>query len=170
MAVASVNKVILLGNLGADPELKYTPSGKAVASFTLATSSFAGKDREPLTEWHKIVVWDKLAEQCSQYLSKGRQAYVEGRLQTRSWDDKQTGQKRYTTEIVAIHVLFLGSSSAQSSQSSSYQGRSSKPESNDGSWNQRGSSNQSKSNQYSDGLPEYDDIPAGDFPDDDIPF
>lgn len=108
MAGASVNKVILMGNLGGDPELRYTPSGKAVATFTVATtSSFGGREREPQTEWHKIVVWDKLAEQVKQYLFKGRQVYLEGRLQTRAWDDR-SGQKRYTTEIVAHQVLFLG--------------------------------------------------------------
>jgi len=108
MAGASVNKVILVGNLGRDPELKYTPSGMAVATFTVATTSGGGRDREATTEWHRIVVWEKQAELCSQYLTKGRQVYIEGRLQTRSWDDKQTGQKRSTTEVVANQVVFLG--------------------------------------------------------------
>ena len=109
----SVNKVILLGRLGQDPELKYTPSGAAVCNFSMATSeNWAGKDgqRQERTEWHRIVVWGKLAELCNQYLSKGRQAYVEGRLQTRSWDDKN-GQKRYTTEINANTVQFIGGAS-----------------------------------------------------------
>ena len=106
----SVNKVILLGRLGQDPELKYTPSGSAVCNFSLATSENwmdkSGQKQER-TEWHRIVVWGKLAELCNQYLSKGRQAYLEGRLQTRSWEDK-TGQKRYTTEINAATVQFIG--------------------------------------------------------------
>ena len=107
----SVNKVILLGRLGQDPELKYTPSGAAVCSFSLATTeSWNDKNsgqKQERTEWHRVVVWGKLAELCNQYLAKGRQAFVEGRLQTRSWDDK-SGQKRYTTEINATTVQFIG--------------------------------------------------------------
>ncbi len=112
MAGASVNKVILIGNLGQDPELRYTGSGKPVASFTIATSERGRKDDggDNRTEWHSIVVWDRLAEQCSQYLHKGRQVFLEGRLQTRSWEDRNSGQKRYKTEIVAHSVQFLGSS------------------------------------------------------------
>ncbi len=115
MASNSVNKVILLGHLGGDPELRYTGSGKAVASFNVATSEYAGRDREPATEWHRIVAWEKLAELCNQYLHKGRQVYIEGRLQTRAWEDR-SGQKRYTTEIVAHQVIFLGSAQARSRQ------------------------------------------------------
>lgn len=110
----SVNKVIILGRLGQDPELKYTPGGMAVCNFTLATSeSWADKagQKQERTEWHRIVVWGKLAELCNQYLSKGRQAFVEGSLQTRSWDDK-SGQKRYTTEINAKTVQFIGGATA----------------------------------------------------------
>jgi single-strand DNA-binding protein len=106
----SVNKVIILGRLGQDPELKYTPGGMAVCNFTLATSeSWADKagQKQERTEWHRVVVWGKLAELCNQYLTKGRQAFIEGSLQTRSWDDK-SGQKRYTTEIVAKTVQFIG--------------------------------------------------------------
>ena len=108
--MASVNKVILIGNLGRDPELRYTQGGQAVANFTLATSErFANKagEQQERTEWHRIVVWGKTAENCAQYLAKGRSAYVEGRLQTREWEDKE-GQKRSTTEIVAQNVTFLG--------------------------------------------------------------
>ena len=108
----SVNKVILIGNLGKKPELRYTPGGKAVAQFTIATNERrGGKDGQPAqehTEWHRIVVWDRTAENCAQYLDKGRSVYVEGRLQTREWVDKE-GQKKYTTEIVAHTVQFLGS-------------------------------------------------------------
>lgn len=109
--MASVNKVILLGNLGADPEIRYTASGQAVANFRMATTdSWSDKSsgqRQERTEWHRVVVWGRLAELCSEYLRKGRQCYVEGRIQTREWQDKE-GQKRYTTEIVANQVLFLG--------------------------------------------------------------
>jgi len=105
-----VNKVILVGNLGADPEMRYTQSGTAVANFRLATSERwtdkAGEKQER-TEWHRIVAFGRLAEICGEYLTKGRQVYVEGRLQTRSWDDKE-GQTRYTTEIVAREMKMLG--------------------------------------------------------------
>lgn len=107
----SVNKVILLGNLGKDPELKYTPSGQAVAKFSLATSD-RWKDKgsgEPQerTEWHNIVCWAKLAETASQYLSKGSSVYLEGRIQTRSWDDKE-GKRHYMTEVIANEMVMLG--------------------------------------------------------------
>ena len=113
----SVNKVILIGRLGNNPEMRNTGSGTAVANFNIATSeNWNGKDgqKQERTEWHRIVVWSKLAELCGQYLSKGRQVYVEGRLQTRSWDDKD-GNKKYTTEVVANTVQFLGSN-AQAGQ------------------------------------------------------
>jgi single-strand DNA-binding protein len=107
----SVNKVILIGNLGKDPELRYTPSGTAVASFSLATNE-RYKDKEgnwqDRTEWHKIVAWQRLAEIAGEYLKKGRTCYIEGRLQTRSWDDKESGQKKYSTEIVASDLVLLG--------------------------------------------------------------
>ena len=107
----SVNKVILIGNLGKKPELRYTPGGQAVAQFNIATNErWGGKDGQPAherTEWHRIVVWGRTAENCAQYLDKGRSVYVEGRLQTREWTDKE-GQKKYTTEIIAQTVQFLG--------------------------------------------------------------
>jgi len=108
--MAGVNKAILIGNLGRDPELRYTQSGQAVANFTLATTeswSDRNGERTERTEWHRIVVWGKTAEMCAQYLSKGRQAYIEGRIQTREWEDKE-GQKQKTTEINAQTVTFLG--------------------------------------------------------------
>ena len=108
--MASVNKVILVGNLGRDPELRYTQSGQAVANFTLATTErFSNREgeRQERTEWHRIVAWGRTAELCAQYLSKGRSVYIEGRLQTREWEDKE-GQKRRTTEITAQTVQFLG--------------------------------------------------------------
>lgn len=118
----SVNKVIILGRLGQDLELKYTPGGMAVCNFTLATSeSWADKagQKQERTEWHRVVVWGKLAELCSQYLSKGRQAFVEGSLQTRSWDDK-SGVKRYITEINAKTVQFIGAASIDQKNSEAY--------------------------------------------------
>ena len=108
--MASVNKVILVGNLGRDPELRYIPSGQAVANFTLATND-RWRDKEgnnqERTEWHRIVVWGKSAENCAQFLQKGRSVYIEGRLQTREWEDKD-GNKRQTTETIAQTVQFLG--------------------------------------------------------------
>ena len=105
-----VNKVILVGHLGADPDMRYTPSGQGVCELRLATSeSWNDKNgqRQERTEWHRIVVWGKRAEVCSKYLSKGRQVFVEGRIQTRNYDDKD-GNKRYITEIIARDVRFLG--------------------------------------------------------------
>ncbi len=107
----SVNKVILIGNLGKDPEVKYTPSGLPVANFSLATNErFKDKDGnwQDRTEWHNIVAWQRLAEIAGEYLKKGRSVYIEGRLQTRSWDDKESGQKKYRTEIVAQDLVLLG--------------------------------------------------------------
>ncbi len=108
--MASVNRVMVLGNLGQDPELRYTANQTPVVTLNVATTDVRvdreGQKQES-TEWHRIVVWGKQAENCAKYLAKGRSVYVEGRLQTRSWDDK-SGQKRYTTEIVAQNVQFLG--------------------------------------------------------------
>lgn len=107
----AVNKVILIGNLGSDPECRYTPNGAAVCNFTIATNeSWKDKDgqKQERTEWHRIVVWGKLATICQEHLRKGRQAYIEGRLQTRQWEDKD-GQTKYTTEVQATTVQFLGS-------------------------------------------------------------
>ena len=110
--MSGINKVILIGRLGSDPEVRYTPSGVAVANFSVATSEeWKDKDsgeKKERTEWHRIVAWRRLGEICGEYLSKGRQVYVEGRLQTRSWDDRD-GNKKYTTEIVASDIQFLGS-------------------------------------------------------------
>ena len=108
--MAGVNKAILVGNLGRDPELRQTPNGQSVVNFTLATSeTWTDKSGERVerTEWHRIVAWGRTAEMCNQYLSKGRTVYVEGRIQTREWEDKD-GNKRYTTEINANTVNFIG--------------------------------------------------------------
>jgi len=109
--MASVNKVILIGNLGATPELKYLPSGQAVCSMSLACNETwidkAGQKQER-TEWVRCTVWGKQAEACGKYLEKGKQVYVEGSLRTESWDDKETGEKKYTTKVQVQKVVFLG--------------------------------------------------------------
>jgi single-strand DNA-binding protein len=108
--VAGVNKVILVGNLGSDPEVRTTPGGQRVANFRIATSrSWSGQDgqRQEKTEWHSIVAWGKLAVICERYLTKGKQVYIEGRLETRSWQDKEN-QTRYKTEIICDQMQMLG--------------------------------------------------------------
>jgi single-strand DNA-binding protein len=121
--MASLNRVMLIGNLGQDPELRYTQNQSAVVTLSVATTDVRMQDgqRQEFTEWHRVVVWGKQAENCSKYLTKGRPVFIEGRIQTRSWEDKQ-GQKRYTTEVVAQNVKFLGSASRSDSPgaSSSY--------------------------------------------------
>ncbi len=106
--MSSVNRAILIGNLGRDPELRYTSAGKAVCNFSIATSEVRGKgqERQEETTWHSIVCWEKTAENCGQYLKKGSKVYVEGRITTRKWQDKE-GKDRQTTEIVAREVVFL---------------------------------------------------------------
>ena len=109
--MGSVNKVILVGNLGRDAELRYTPGGAAVATLNLATTEVwndKGGQRQEKTEWHRVILWGKQAETLQEYLTKGKQIYVEGRLQTRQWDDKD-GNKKYTTEIKADRVTLLSS-------------------------------------------------------------
>jgi single-strand DNA-binding protein len=109
--MGSVNKVILVGNLGRDAELRYTPGGAAVATLNLATTEVwndKGGQKQEKTEWHRVVLWGKSAESLSEYLVKGKQIYVEGRLQTRQWDDKD-GNKRYTTEIRGDRIVLLSS-------------------------------------------------------------
>lgn len=121
-----VNKVILVGNLGRDPEVRSTPSGQPVATFSLATNrkwKDQSGNRQEETEWHNVVCWGRQAEIAGQYLTKGKQIYVEGRLQTRSWEDKQSGEKKYRTEVICQHFQMLGArggydGAAQSSASS----------------------------------------------------
>ena len=118
--MASVNKVMVLGNLGRDPELRHTGTGKAVATLRIATNEVwndQSGERQERTEWHNVVVWGRSAENCGQYLKKGRSVFVEGRLQTRKWQDKE-GQDRYTTEIVADRVQFIGGPSSGASSGS----------------------------------------------------
>lgn len=108
--MASINKVFLIGNLGKDPDLRYTESGQSVCNFSIATTETwtdkESNEKREKTEWHRIVVWGKQGENCAEYLKKGRPCHVEGRIQTRDWEDKE-GVKRYTTEIVADKVTFL---------------------------------------------------------------
>jgi len=115
--MSGINKVILIGNLGRDPEVRYTPDGAAVANFSIATSEQwkdkATGEKKERTEWHRIVAFGKLGEICGEYLSKGKQVYIEGRLQTRSWE--KDGVTRYTTEIVASDVQFLGAKDSMKS-------------------------------------------------------
>ena len=115
MAKGSVNKVILVGNLGKDPEVRYTPNGLAVANITIATTEVwkdktSGENTER-TEWHRVVMYSRLAEITGEYLRKGSKVFIEGRLQTRKWQDKTSGQDRYTTEIVAETLELLGGKS-----------------------------------------------------------
>jgi single-strand DNA-binding protein len=112
--MASVNKVVLIGNLGKDPELRHLPSGQAMAKFPLATTDSwmdGERGRQERTEWHNVVVWGRQAETCGQYLAKGRQVYIEGAIRSRTYEDKE-GNKRYMTEVVAQRVQFLGGGGA----------------------------------------------------------
>ena len=116
--MAGLNKVILIGNLGADPEVKYLSNGTTVANFRIATTENRlnrSGERTTFTEWHRIVAWRKLGEICGKYLSKGKQVYIEGRLQTRDWEDRD-GNKRRTTEIVAQNMLMLGKADEQAQE------------------------------------------------------
>jgi single-strand DNA-binding protein len=120
--MSGVNKVIIVGRLGADPELKTVSNNQSVARLNIATSeAWNNKEgqKQERTEWHRVVVWGKQAENCAKHLSKGRQVYVEGKLQTRQWEDPQ-GNKKYSTEIVANTVQFLGAGGASSDRSSGY--------------------------------------------------
>jgi single-strand DNA-binding protein len=150
----SVNKVILIGNLGKDPEVKYTPSGTAVARITLATNErFKDKSGEwqDRTEWHNVVLWTRLAEIAGEYLKKGGKVYIEGRLQTRSWDDKNTNQKKYMTEVVASDLVLLG-------------GRG------EGGESGGGSSRGSAASHFDQRTPEPEPAGTGPITDEDIPF
>jgi single-strand DNA-binding protein len=153
----SVNKVILIGNLGKDPEVRYTPQGTAVATLTLATNErFKDKDGnwQDRTEWHRVVAWQRLAEIAGEYLKKGRSVYIEGKLQTRSWEDKNTHEKKYSTEIVANDLVLLGGGQGQGGDEG-------------GGSRSRGASAGGGMNQ-SQGAPDYEG--ATQITDDDIPF
>ena len=160
--MGSVNKVILVGNLGSDPELKYTPSNRPVCNLSIATNEVwkdkAGQKQERV-EWHRVNVWGYQAEHCSKYLAKGRQVYIEGKLQTRKWQDKE-GKDRYSTEVVADRVVFLGGQGAGAE--------------NGGSGGSSGSSGGARRRGWSEESPQAPaaaDGPSGPPPgDDDIPF
>jgi len=130
--MANLNKVMLIGRLGQDPEIRYTQSGSAVANVTIATNDYwtdkqGGKQER--TEWHSLVLWGKLADLAQSYLKKGSQVYVEGRLQTRDWEDQQ-GQKHYKTEVVVTTMQFLDSKMADSSSNTEYSATVAAPQSN----------------------------------------
>ncbi|MBU1067447.1 single-stranded DNA-binding protein [Patescibacteria group bacterium] len=110
--MSGVNKAILIGRLGRDPDIRYLPTGNAVCNFTMATSEKFGPDKQERTEWHRIVAFGKLAEICNQYLVKGKLIYIDGRIQTRDWEDKD-GNKRTTTEIVANNMQMLDSAGGE---------------------------------------------------------
>jgi single-strand DNA-binding protein len=157
----SVNKVILIGNLGKDPEVKFTPQGTAVAKITVATSS-SYKDKQSgewkeTTEWHNVVLWQRTAEIAGEYLKKGSKVYIEGRLQTRSWDDKTSGQKKYMTEVVANELVLLGGRGEGGGEGGG-----------------RGRGQSSGADSYDQSGPDaFDSQPAGrgtEITDDDIPF
>jgi single-strand DNA-binding protein len=163
MAGKSLNRVQLIGNLGKDPEIKYTPSGTPVAKLTIATNErFKDKAGEwqDRTEWHNVVLWQRLAEIAGEYLKKGGKVYIEGRLQTRSWDDKTSGQKKYMTEVVASDLILLG-------------GRGEGGGSGEFSGSSRGASAAAGgSNGFDQRMPEHEPAGAGSGPitDEDIPF
>lgn len=156
MAGKSVNKVILIGNLGKDPEVKHTPQGTPVAKFSLATNErYKDKDGnwQDRTEWHNIVAWQRLAEIAGEYLKKGGKVYIEGRLQTRSWDDKTTNQKKYMTEVVASDLILLSGRAEGGEGGGGYS---------------RGAASAGGSNNFDQSMPEPASV--GPISDDDIPF
>jgi single-strand DNA-binding protein len=154
MAGKSVNKVILIGNLGKDPEVKYTPGGMPIAKFSLATNE-RFKDKEgqwqDRTEWHNIVAFQRLAEIVGEYVKKGGKLYIEGSLRTSSWDDKETGQKKYKTEIIANDLVLLS-------------GRG------EGGGDSGGSSRGASGNNFDQRAPEPEHVGASPISDEDIPF
>jgi single-strand DNA-binding protein len=159
MAGKSVNKVILIGNLGKDPEVKYTPQGTPVAKLTLATNErFKDKAGEwqDRTEWHNVVLWQRLAEIAGEYLKKGGKVYIEGRLQTRSWDDKTSGQKKYMTEVVGSDLVLLGGR-GEGGEGGGARGASS-------------SSSGGSGNNFDQRMPEPEPVGSGPISDEDIPF
>jgi len=157
MAGKSLNRVQLIGNLGKDPEIKYTPQGTAVAKITIATNErFKDKSGEwqDRTEWHNVVLWQRLAEIAGEYLKKGGKVYIEGRLQTRSWDDKTSGQKKYMTEVVASDLILLGGRGEGGASSGG------------GDF----SSSRSSGNNFDQRTPEPEPAASGPITDEDIPF
>ncbi len=160
MAGKSLNRVQLIGNLGKDPEVKYTPQGTPVAKLTIATNErFKDKSGEwqDRTEWHNVVLWQRLAEIAGEYLKKGGKVYIEGRLQTRSWDDKTSGQKKYMTEVVASDLILLG-------------GRGEGEGGGGGSYSRGAGASAGNGNNFDQRAPEQEPAGAGPITDEDIPF
>lgn len=159
-----VNKVTLLGNLGKDPEIKSTPSGMSIATFSLATTERA-KDKDgnwqDRTEWHNVKAFGRTAEVVGEYLKKGRTVYIEGRIHYDSWDDKETGQKKYRTEIIVNDLIMVGGGQREGGEGGG------------GGYSSNRSSG-AKSNNYDQRIPEHDEsqapAPAGEITDEDIPF
>src|ERR1017187_1007938 len=160
----SVNKVILIGNLGKDPEVKYTASGMAIAHFSLATTDRV-KDKDgnwqDRTEWHNLVAFQRTAEIAAEYLKKGNKVYIEGRLHSDSWDDKETGQKKYKTEIIVNDLVLIGGGQREAGEGGGgYSGAKSGGAKSSGGFDQR--------------VPEHEEAPAhssaGEITDEDIPF
>ena len=166
MAKGTLNKVLLIGRVGADPEVRYMPNGTAVANIRLATND-GYKDKNTgdyieSTEWHRVVCFGKLGEIVSQYVKKGRQVYIEGRIKTNKWQDKN-GQDRYSTDIIANEMQMLGGNTSGDSQS---QGAySNNNQSNNQNQNQSANKSSDKQNKQADAIPEFDQ-----FDDDEIPF
>ncbi|MBZ5525564.1 MAG: single-stranded DNA-binding protein [Acidobacteriia bacterium] len=157
----SLNKVMLIGNLGKDPDVKFTPNGMAVAKFTVATNErFKDKNGEwqERPEWHSIVAWQRLAEIVGEYLKKGSKVYIEGRLQTSSWEDKQSGEKKYRTEIIASDMVMLSGRGDGGGGGGDFEGRSS-----------RGSSASSASS-FDQSGPAHEEPAGTTITDEDIPF
>ena len=155
----AVNKVILLGNVGKDPEIKSTPGGTMVANFTLATSDRqkdAKGDYQDRTEWHNLIAFNRTAEIVRDYVQKGSKLYIEGKIQTRSWDDKQSGEKRYRTEIIVFDISLLSGRGDDQSGNSNSQGKSNS--------NSRSNSGYGRQQQHD------DNWPSAEISDDDIPF
>ena len=158
MAGKSLNRVQLIGNRGKDPEVKYTPQGTPVAKLTIATNERfkdKGGEWQDRTEWHNVVLWQRLAEIAGEYLKKGGKVYIEGRLQTRSWDDKTSGQKKYMTEVVASDLILLGGRGEGGEHAGSSRGASAAA---------------GGGNNFDQRMPEPEPAGAGPITDDDIPF
>jgi single-strand DNA-binding protein len=166
----SLNKVMLIGNLGKDPEVKFTPGGMAVAKFTVATNErFKDKSGEwqDRTEWHSIVAWQRLAEIVGEYLKKGSKVYIEGRLQTSSWEDKQSGEKKYRTEIIANDLVMLsGRGEGGGGGGGDFEGRSSRGSS----ASSASGSSSASSSPYDQSGPSHDEPAGTTITDEDIPF
>jgi single-strand DNA-binding protein len=158
MAGKSLNRVQLIGNLGKDPEVKYTPQGTPVAKLTIATNERfkdKGGEWQDRTEWHNVVLWQRLAEIAGEYLKKGGKVFIEGRLQTRSWDDKTSGQKKYMTEVVASDLILLGGRGEGEGG---------------GSYSRGASASAGNGNNFDQRMPESEPAGAGPITDEDIPF